>query len=403
MTESATGTAPGRLDVLGGVADYSGALVLQTPLAAATRVRITRLAEPIVRVASVHGGTVAVAAPAAADGPRSPAAARAWLEDRRVPPWARYPLGCLLLFCDRFDWWPTGGLEIDITSDVPLSMGVSSSAALEVATLRALESLAGRPAAGTELARLAQRAENEVVGAACGPMDQLAAAHGVVGSLLPINCRPDLIGTPVPLPAGVVVAGWPSGVRHAVGGSPYATARAAAFMAKRILEDALGRRLEHLTELPPSAVAACGDEVLPDALAGADFLQRFGGVDDPLSSIEADRRYPVRAAAAFATGENHRSQLAAGLLGGATPHGVAALLGELLYQSHLGYSSIGLGANETDAMVAAVRSLGSAQGFHGARISGGGSGGTVVVLLDEAALPALGRLAADMTGTAVIR
>ena len=113
-------------------------------------------------------------------------------------------------------------------------MGVSSSAALEVATLRGLEVLAGKSFTGTALARLAQRAENEIVGAACGLMDQLAVAHGRVGELLPILCRPDVLHERVRLPEGAVVVGWPSGVRHAVADSPYATARAAAFMARPI-------------------------------------------------------------------------------------------------------------------------------------------------------------------------
>ena len=71
-------------------------------------------------------------------------------------------------------------------------------------------------------------------------------------------------------------------------------------------------------------------------------------------------------------------------------------LGELLYASHAGYSAMGLGCPETDQMVAAVRALGPKRGFYGARVSGGGSGGTVVVLLRKAALPALRRLAAKI-------
>jgi len=66
------------------------------------------------------------------------------------------------------------------------------------------------------VARLAQRAENELVGAPCGLMDQLTAAYGTHGSLLPILCRPDLLAEPLPLPEGIVVAGWPSGVASAL-------------------------------------------------------------------------------------------------------------------------------------------------------------------------------------------
>src|SRR5205807_10620330 len=83
------------------------------------------------------------------------------------------------------------------------------------------------------------------------------------------------------------------------------------------------------------------------------------------------------------------------LLRGIGPHNRRETLdavGELMYQSHVGYSSIGLGCPETDAMVDAVRERGAERGFYGARVSGGGSGGTVVVLLEEAALPELERL-----------
>lgn len=64
-----------------------------------------------------------------------------------------------------------------------------------------------------------------------------------------------------------------------------------------------------------------------------------------------------------------------------------------MYQSHAGYSSIGLGCPETDAMVEAIRNRGSANGFYGARVSGGGSGGTVTIPLKNASLRLLQELA----------
>lgn len=404
----AEGRAPGRLDVIGGVADYSGSLVLQMPIAATTLVRLAFLAESCIRVSSV--GREAVTVPATAcralpAGDGRAAAGRAWLDEHEVPPWARYPLGCLMLFCRRFAWRMPGGLAIDVRSDVPVSMGVSSSAALEVATLRALEQLAGTSCAGTELARVAQQAENELVGAPCGLMDQLASAHGVAGALLPILCRPDLLSDPVPLPPGIVVAGWPSGVAHAVSGSAYGTARTAAFMARAIARRRLGHPVAHLAELLPADIEAVDRDTLPARLTGRDFMARHGSIDDPLSRIDSDRVYPVRAAAEFATGENARAAAAVELLRTAPatgPADVAAAIGDLMTESHRGYSAIGLGSPETDAMAEAIRRLGPARGFFGARVSGGGCGGTVVVLLAATSLPALRQLAAETTGTAVI-
>ena len=375
------GEAPGRLDFLGGVADYSGSLVLEMPLSLTTRVRLSECAAREWVFVSAQEGRCVVAT-------GTPPAA--------VPKWVRYPYGCFLLFCRAQRWQPRTGLKFAITSSVPASMGVSSSAALEVATMRALEKLSRRKFAGTALARFAQRAENEIVGAPCGLMDQLTSAYGVRGALLPILCRPDGLGKPVRLPSGIIAVGWPSGVKHAVTASPYATARAGAFMGRKLIERATGRRLAHATELTLADVRALSRTALPVKISGRTFLARAGGVDDPLSKIERAKTYAVRAAVSFPVEENFRAHAAVALLRGVTPGNrekTLSLLGELLYQSHAGYSSIGLGCPETDAMVAAVRALGPGRGFYGARVSGGGSGGTVVVLLRKSALPELRRLA----------
>jgi len=396
------GEAPGRLDFLGGVADYSGSLVLQTPIRARTRVTITPLAEPRLELASEQEGAITLPLPphTLTEPTGEVVSLRAWLDEHQALHWARYPVGCLLLFCRAQGWRPPAGLKFAIASEVPVSMGVSSSAALEVATLRALEAASGRFFGGTELARLAQRAENDLVGAPCGLMDQLAAAHGTRGALLPILCRPDVLDEPVPLPAGAVVVGWPSGVRHAVSASPYATARAAAFMGKKILETALGRPLAYVSELTPSRLVGVGEAALPHALLGRDFLSRHGGVDDPLSVIDPGQHYPVAAAVDFPILENDRSAQAVRLLRGVQPDNRRQALqavGELMYHSHTGYSLMGLGCPETDAMVQAVLDRGPGRGFYGARVSGGGSGGTVVVLLEAAALPELEGLAANLS------
>jgi galactokinase len=71
----------------------------------------------------------------------------------------------------------------------------------------------------------------------------------------------------------------------------------------------------------------------------------------------------------------------------------AMLLGELMYQSHASYSACGLGATATDAIVEAIRTHGPAHGLYGAKITGGGSGGTVAVLGRPEALPLVRRIA----------
>lgn len=365
---------------MGGVADYSGSLVLEMPLGLVTRVALAESSKRGLTFSSPTEGseTVAEGTPPA-----------------DVPKWVRYPYGCFLLFCQAWNWKPKEGLAFSISSTVPASMGVSSSAALEVATLRVLERYAGVKFKGTALARLAQRAENEIVGAPCGLMDQLASAYGVRGELLPILCRPDVLGEPVRLPAGVVAVGWPSGVKHAVSGSPYATARAGAFMGRKLIERGTGRALAHAAELTPAEVRSLPAGVLPERITGRAFLARCGGVDDPLSKIEPAKNYAVRAAVSFPVEEHFRAEAAAALLRVArrgSAEDTLRVVGELMFQSHAGYSSIGLGCPETDQMIDAIRALGPKRGFYGARVGGGGSGGTVAVLLRKRALPELKKL-----------
>jgi L-arabinokinase len=388
------GEASGRIDLLGGVADYSGSLVLEIPTRAMTRVEFFPAPVAGFRLCGGVGEAVEVAWDEAARGveeKREPEWFRALFERTGVPGWARYPLGCVALLGIRKGVRVEPGLEISIRSEVPISMGVSSSAALEVATLRALTRMTGVEWRGTELARLAQEVENRVVGAPCGLMDQLASAHGVRGAVLPIDCRPDFLHEPVPLPDGVLVAGWPSGIKHSVGDSPYAMARAASFMGRKILQETQGWSVEHTAEISPEQLA--GADPLPERMTGRDFLERWGGTVDRLTRIEPDRVYPLRAATRFPIEENSRCAEVVGLLRSGEENDLVRI-GELMARSHAGYSDMGLGSRETDRMVDLVRAAGPAQGLYGARISGGGSGGTVAVLLHERGLPVLQELAA---------
>ena len=347
MNPSVTAEAPDRLDFLGGVADYSGSLALEIPIRASTRVRISETRSRRVIVSSLgHGKCSADLGPllAAAD----PAAVRAYLNSAAAPHWSRYVLGCLWMLSQAKSWRPLRGLRFQITSRTHESQGVSSSAALEVSTLRALGRFARVQWSGTELARLAQAAENQIVGAPCGLMDQLAVEHGRHGSLIPILCRPDQVRKPILLPAGPAIVGWPSGVQHAVSGSPYAIARTATFMGKRIFERKLGRRFDYAAWISPAAFRR---NPIPETISGHTFLVRYRNTSDPLSRVDRRRSYRVRSALQFPIEENHRCELA-----------------ELLLRDR------------------------RAGGVYGTRTSGG-SGGTVVILLQLRTLPKIRALA----------
>ncbi len=224
------------------------------------------------------------------------------------------------------------------------------------------------------LAALCQEAENGIVGAPCGIMDQVAVAVGEPGAVLPILCRPASVEAPVAWPPGIEVVGWPSGAAHDVAGDPYGRARAAAFMGKRMAEAALQASFPWTSDLPVTCLAN-----LPEEVTGEEFLARWSRTDDPLTDIQAEVLYPVRAATGFGVDEHRRTRAALGHLRA----GELAPLGPLIAASHASYTAMGLGHPATDAIVAEALAR---PGVFAARASGGGSGGTVVVLCEQGAL-----------------
>ena len=222
----------------------------------------------------------------------------------------------------------------------------------------------------------------------------MTAACGERGRLLELLCRPAEIVDSIPLPPPLAVWGIDSGVRHAVAGGNYGRVRCAAFMGKALLDC----RNEYLTGLDPSQV---DPGQLPEQLVGKEFLRLPERVDDPVSVVEPDVVYPVRAATLYPIEEQVRVRKFAELLAVPITAGRARRLGKLMYESHAGYSRCGLGTPRTDALVYRVRRAGWEQGLVGARISGGGGGGTVVVLGREDAEP-LVRAMADKLGAGLM-
>jgi L-arabinokinase len=248
----------------------------------------------------------------------------------------------------------------------------------------------------TDLAVWCQRVENRIVGAPCGIMDQMTSALGREAELLELECQPARILGNLGILRDVAFWGIDSGLRHAVTGSDYGSVRLGAFMGHRILCHARGleaRSVEvghvtlddpqwrgYLANVSPSEFQARYAAALPAHMSGEQFLARYGGIVDRVTTIDPKVTYPVHAPTAHPIWENHRVRSFAELLPSAASERVRELLGELMFQSHESYNACGLGSDGTDAIVDLVRAHGPAAGLYGAKISGGGSGGTVVVL-----------------------
>ena len=381
---------PARLDVMGGIADYSGANVCEGTLGAGVLVAVQPRRERRVRIRSVSLAPRCM--------PVETSFPLAWLESRGKPlaygdvqalfrenhlaSWAAYAGGSLFALLKEEGVRLRGGFDILLLSAVPMNAGVASSAAVEIGTLCALNACLGLDLGPARIARLGQIAENRVVGAPCGIMDQIAIASGRRGQLVHILCRPGSVVDAVAIPAGTGFVGINSMVRHSVAAAPYGDVRIGAFMGKRILNVLRARdglpAAKHLTEISVSELAA-RDRNLPEAIKGAEFLKRYGSHGDAATTIRPDAVYRVRGPTRHAVRENARVlRFIAALRKGGAAGCLAA--GKEMYGAHASYrDECRLSVPEVDALVAAVRRRGAQKGLYGAKITGGGAGGTVAV------------------------
>lgn len=399
-----TASAPGRLDVMGGISDYSGSLLLQMPIQQRTTVSLQKSTEHAIRIRTGSEKTfreysidISILKNSALS--QVPELVR----ERPEGHWAIYIIGCIAIL-RQYKNIPLEGMNIFVRSDVPEGKGVSSSAALEVAVMQALQKLYGFELSATELPLLAQKAENEMVGAPCGLMDQLSTYLGEKNRLLPLQCQPHTVFPTIPIPTGIKFTAIDSGIRHAVSDASYGDVRTAAFMAYSII--ALKEGASHNDLLQAKATGALEDlpfkgflanislsqfrqefqTLLPESIKGSDFIGQFGCSIDSATSVDPEKYYKIKACGSHPIEENFRigvfMQLLKSYSKSTNKTALLKQLGELMFQSHAGYSSIGLGNFHTDQIVSMVRASGDA--VYGARITSGGSGGAVCILCEGA-------------------
>ncbi|HEY5008840.1 MAG TPA: galactokinase [Caulobacteraceae bacterium] len=319
--------APGRINIIGEHTDYSGGLVMP---AAIDR-------HCLIAAAPNGGRRLNVAAGVFGDEAQADLAALAPTHS-----WMDYVGGvAAMLIGDGVD---VPGADLWIESTVPIGAGVSSSAAIEVATAHALLALAGRAADGVQIARWAQRAENDFVGMPCGIMDQYASANGVAGGAMLLDCA-TLRAEPVRLPDAASFLLVDSMVRHNHVEGEYRARREDCETAAQLLGVAM------LSQVAEADLAA--------ALAR-------------LPEGPAKRCRHV-------VSENGRVRRAAEALG----DGDLAALGQLMNQSHASLrDDMQVSTPEVDQLAAIAQ---QAPGVFGARMMGGGFGGCVIALVDAGA------------------
>jgi galactokinase len=394
--------APGRLDLMGGNVDYTGGLVFQSTIREATWAAAQRRSDRRIVFwnpqMKEEGWSERVEFDL--ETLSSEEAVKRLVNASPGVRWTSYVLGAFFLLRNRYPEQVNSGASIYIESEVPRNKGVSSSAAVEVAVTKSAAACYGISLQGIELAEACQWAENVIAESACGIMDQAASVLGDEGHVLPLLCQPCLPRPLVKLPDGLRCWAIDSGVRHAVTGIEYEAARAAAFIGYRMLcewdnlpihKDGSGRIPRYadprwqgfLSNVVPSVFRSKYEQRLPETLSGAEILSQSSIHPDPFTVVRSEVKYRVRACTRYAIEENQRIELFIELARGTTHEpSVAAFrqMGELMFQSHWSYTECGLGCEATDQLVELVRQHRGKDLLYGAKVTGGGAGGTVAVL-----------------------
>jgi galactokinase len=349
--EPAVFVAPGRVNLIGEHTDYAEGYVMPAAIDFATLAGISPLSDGKIVLYSENYGEE-----------RSFEAAA--LPKSASQHWSDYPLGVVSILAGEGHTIP--GFSLSLWGDVPLGSGLSSSAALEVATALAVLSLIGVDYPGPVLARLCQRAENEFVGASCGIMDQFISANGKENHALLLDCR-DLSFKLAPIPANVALVIANTMVKHSVAGGDYTTRRAESEAACAVINSHRGG-VPFLRDATLDDLEKWGHEMTPKSLLRARHV-----ISENLRTIAAEKAL-------------EKSDLAE--------------LGRLMAEAHQSYSKDFEGSCvEADAMVALAQDL---PGLIGARLTGGGFGGCTINLVEQSHAKAfaeeLGRRYAAQTG-----
>ncbi|MFD7661674.1 galactokinase [Streptomyces sp. NPDC059788] len=360
--------APGRVNLIGEHTDYNDGFVMPLALPHTTLAAASPRTDGVLRVHSGDGGS-------SGDGQT----VELRLDALRPAPdggWAAYPAG--VVWAMREAGLPVGGADLHYDSTVPVGAGLSSSAALEVVTALALDDLYGLGLTRQRLAQLAQRAENAFVGVPCGIMDQTAAACCTDGHALFLDTR-DLTQRQVPFDLageGLRLLVVDTRVKHELGDGAYAQRRAMCERGARALGVHALRDVQyaHLPEaLRRLAASEDGQEGGP--------LGPEGGSPGPGSGPD------VRAVVRHVVTENRRVEDVIARLDA----GDTRAIGPLLTAGHASLrDDFRVSCPELDLAVEAA----GAAGALGARMTGGGFGGSAVVLVEE---PAADTVAARIT------
>jgi galactokinase len=409
----AVATAAGKLDILGGFAEYSGTLGLQMLLKEQTKVQAAFRTDNLLRVYSANKQEfylLNLEPYRKIFAPQDPyKTLHQSISIQQKGTWGAHVAGCLFSLCFE-NRLPLRGMDVFIESDLPIGQGLASSAALQIATLRVLGLLYRITYNKSHLPFLAQKAAYNVVGTQHGLMDQLAIAFGEIGKILPIICQPDKLSAIKEVPPKITFWGIDTGQRMAQAARElrYKEVKIAAYMGysmiaqmenldPKTLKDMRFRTgrsnlpyYGYLCQIGHDTFAEKYQSNLPDLMVGADFLENFGETIDFSNKIDPAKIYQVNPCTSHPIYENFRARAFYQLLFASVADALEQeddfrkklllRLGSWLYESHRSTKKCGLTDEKTDILVNMAQRYGAENEIFGARVTDKGIGGTVCLM-----------------------
>ena len=400
--------ARARLDVIGGLSDFTGGLALSVPTCDHVCVTVIPRDDDMIAIESVRDSTTV-------DGsPMTVPVARLMPSPGKVVDSAdgnallggsnsqlvRCALGTIAeLLRDGVLGNRMAGVTLKISASFDHTTDTGAYCAVAAGTAMALTSAIAVEADRTALARLCQRAVSSWIGVPSGISNVLSMlSPSKAGELLRCRVQSEPTVKALPLPAGVRIVGVDCGTRNENYITRYNTARTAAFMGRvlidRIIKHERYTAIEwngYVSNLSCHTYVEYFRDRLPTKIKGWDFLDRFGETGDTATRVDPDAVYKVRSRTEHHIYENARACEFADCIvraGRCTDPDPLSRAGELMFASHWSYGQrYGLGAVNTELLVRLMRRYGAKAGIYGAKVSGFGCGGVVVVLMratDEA-------------------
>jgi galactokinase len=409
----ASAFASGKIDLMGGLTEYSGTLALQLSLSEGVEARAAFRSDNWLRIYSVHNQetySLNLEPFRKVSFPESPyAMLQNSIKIQEKGVWSASLVGGYFAMCYE-NRLPLRGMDIWINNELPIGQGLATRTAIQVAVLKVIGKLYLLTFNKTHLPYLVKKADHLVLNIQSGLIDPLGVTFGVPCKLLPVICQPDRVYSQLDLPPKLYFWAIQTGERMSeIERLKQAeVVRTASFMGYSLIakmENIDPKTLAdlrfqsgrtnlpyngYLSEININVYVEKYKDNLPDKMSGEDFINECSETIDNQYFVDKNIIYNVKKCTSHAVAENFRSRAFLQFLGAIVPNALEqdegfrkkhlSRMGSWLYESHESYASCGLSDDKSDLLFDLAKKYGANKEVYGAKITGKGIGGTVCIM-----------------------